>query len=203
MFVLFGCGTAAGQTAIADKLKAAGEETRQTLEALDAAITKAQGALQQLKEMDPEAREAALDESFQSFRQQIVVVLERVDDNGEFMDAMAAAEVQTRRLKAWFERQPADYPRRDETIARLDKALQRFVTLKDEIRGERDTALGLLADIGTRHAQAVQLAKADLVDQALDTVQDVVDSIKGLNGKLRTVVDQAIGVVPDAAVPVQ
>ena len=196
---------ASAQARLTEKLKEEEARVRETVEQLELSISRAQERLRNLSNMKVEAREDELNNIFGQFRERIVDVLNRVDDNAEFMDILAAGEIQVVRLKAWFERQPADYPKRDSTIERLGRARQRLIQLKEDIRSQRDGSLTLLSEIGTAHTQAVQLAKVDLVDDAVNAVQGVVDNIKKLNERLKQAVSSAKEVIDasEAAQPVQ
>jgi prefoldin subunit 5 len=164
------------------------EALKETLRGLDAAIVQAKRALQDVEQLktNPEA----MDEIFDTFKQQIVSVLQGVGPNSELADAIYRAKIAASRLLAWYKRQPTDYPERDKFIAQLEMQLQKFDEQGQAIQLQYREAFQAMTRIAQNYSWYRQAVKTVQIAEAVSALQTVVDELSNLNGRLKNVADK-------------
>lgn len=157
---------------------------------LDSQIKTAKEKLEVVAKMNSEnERESQVDDLFITLREEIYSVLDRLDSNSEFADALNRAKEGAIVLKSWFERQPPDYPNRDQNIDQLDQLIQEFDNVDNQLAESRRIAQEKLSTIIRQHHVTVQQMKIGKVMEALTAARTVVE---GLNEVTRamTVVEE-------------
>lgn len=173
-----------------DALSAAKTEMEDILSNLDTDIVKAKNKLKLVAEMDVTGQNEAVNEIFQGFKKRIIEALQGIDTNSELVDALQGAKEKAIRLQKWFSRQSPDYPHRDEYIARLQKALDDYNEKESKLNQQRTEALNTLSEIGAAHTRALMAVKVGKVEESVQAIQNVVNSLQKLNTSLRTIVNE-------------
>lgn len=178
-----------------DALQKKFEELRGVGTRLEASIKTATEQLNQLSEelrLSPEEQEAQMNSIFQSMRDEVFAVLDKLGGNSELMDALARAKEGTIVLKRWFEKQPPDYPNRDTTISELERQIQEFDANADKIAGGREAAQNQLRTVMMQHRVAIQQLKVGRVADALDSVKAVLGELGSLTEVLQDVAETSV-----------
>lgn len=134
-------------------------------------------------------KETQVDKLFLTLRGEINDVLDKLDSNSDFSDALNRAKEGTIVLKSWYERQPPDYPNRDQDIARLEKAIQEYDLVDQRLTESRNLALDKLSAIIRQHRVIIQQMKIGKVLEAISAAKTVVDGLNELT-KAMTIVEQ-------------
>jgi len=164
------------------------EAVKETLRSLDQAIVRAKRALQDVEQL--KANPEAMDEIFDTFKQQIVSVLQSVGPNSELADAIYRAKIAASRLLAWYKRQPTDYPERDKFIAQLEMQLQKFDEQGQAIQLQYREAFQAMTRIAQNYAWYRQAVKTLQIAEAVSALESVVNELSSLNGRLKSVADK-------------
>lgn len=165
-------------------------ELQKDLEKISLDIDRATSALGQAASIDPNKAKEMVSEAFIAFKEQVTRILTRVGENGELVDALRRAKIAATRLLAWYRRQPADYPNRDDMIARLEASLKRFDEVDRAIQEQRAQANLTLIEIAQRYAAFERMKQVMTISQALAEVDVVVKGLKALNERLRGIADR-------------
>jgi len=157
---------------------------------LDSQIKTAKEKLEVVAKMNSEnERESQVDELFITLREEIYNVLDRLDSNSEFADALNRAKEGAIVLKSWFERQPLDYPNRDQNIDQLDQLIQEFDNVDNQLAESRNIAQEKLSTIIRQHHVTVQQLKIGKVVEALSAARSVVEGLDEVT-RAMTVVEE-------------
>lgn len=150
-------------------------------------------AMEKLEEVakltSEDEKEIQVDKLFITLRDEIYGVLDQLDSNSDFADALNRAKEGTIVLKSWYERQPPDYPSRDQDIARLEKAIQEYDVVDQRLTESRNLALEKLSAVIRQHRVIVQQMKIGKVLEAISAAKTVVDGLNDIT-KAMTVVEQ-------------
>lgn len=184
----------------AERLESAQKDISSLSSSLDTRISAAQTALEDVKKMDePSEREALVSKQFDAIEGEVRSVLEKVSLNSPFMDALDDARAKTLILKRWYERQPADYPDRDHSIARLDKAILEYERQSTSINQTSDDALRALTELGRTRGVILMELKIGKIETSIKRLSELTSALGTLSSKLATI---ASAQLPDAeAVP--
>ena len=156
-------------------------DIEEVLNNLEINIKRAHDKLTGIEKMSQPDQDRAINEVFFGFKKMVIESLESVNSNSPVMDALHGAYDSTARLKGWFERQPDDYPHRDEFVARLDQALDQYKSVQIDVKNERDRALRQLSELGSAHDRALMAAKVGQVEVSVNAIESVVASMRDLN----------------------
>ena len=134
-------------------------------------------------------KESQVDKLFITLRQEIYGVLDQLDSNSDFSDALNRAKEGTIVLKSWYERQPADYPNRDQSIAQLEQAVREYDVVDERLAESRNLAMEKLSTITRQHRVIVQQMKIGKVLEAITAARAVVEGLNDIT-KAMTVVEE-------------
>ncbi|MDX1654964.1 MAG: hypothetical protein R3310_07090 [Candidatus Competibacteraceae bacterium] len=125
-----------------------------------------------------------VDTLFITLRNEITTVLDQLDSNSAYADALNRAREGTIVLKRWYERQPESYPNRDASIQQLERAVQEYGVLDERLEESRNLAQEKLTTVVRQHRIIIQQMKIGKVLEALDSARAVVE---GLNDITRAI----------------
>lgn len=150
-------------------------------------------AMEKLEEVarltSEDEKEIQVDKLFITLRDEIYGVLDQLDSNSDFADALNRAKEGTIVLRSWYERQPPDYPSRDQDITRLDNAIKEYDVVDQRLTESRNLALEKLSAVIRQHRVIVQQMKIGKVLEAISAAKTVVDGLNDIT-KAMTVVEQ-------------
>lgn len=175
-------------------LVSARDDLDRQLSGLSAQIDQAVFKLRDVAKLDPDATKEVMDQVFTGFKQQVAVILDKVGENSDLVDALRLARISAGRLLGWYKRQPASYPGRDSTIAQLETQIQRFDEIEKAVREQRNEAFRTLRYVAQQYSWFVQQQKVIQIVDALDVLDNVVNQMKELNQRLK---DIASNIAPD------
>jgi len=152
---------------------------------LEGTIRKAQADLEEVARLTmQDEREIQIDQLFVSLREEIYVILDQLDSNSPFSDALNRAREGTLVLRAWYQRQPENYPNRDASIQQLDQAVSEYADLNQNLQEGRAVAQDKLAAVIRQHRVVIQQMKIDKVQEALASARAVVDGLNDITHKI-------------------
>ena len=152
---------------------------------LEGTIRKAQADLEEVARLTmQDEREIQIDQLFVSLREEIYVILDQLDSNSPFSDALNRAREGTLVLRAWYQRQPENYPNRDVSIQQLDQAVAEYAQLNGNLQEGRAVAQEKLAAVIRQHRVVIQQMKIDKVQEALASARAVVDGLNDITHKI-------------------
>ncbi len=162
-------------------------------------------AMEKLREVakltSEDEKEIQVDALFITLREEIYGVLNQLDGNSDFADALNRAKEGTIVLKSWYERQPPDYPGRDQDIARLEQAIQEYDIVDQRLTESRNLALEKLSAVIRQHRVIIQQMKIGKVLEAISAARDVVDGLNDIT-RAMTVVEEKTNASLKKAVPI-
>ncbi len=146
-------------------------------------------------------KEVQVDKLFLTLRDEVYGVLDQLDSNGKFSDALNQAKEGTIVLKSWYERQPPDYPNRDQSIAQLDGAVREYDVVDKRLAESRNLAMEKLSTLIRQHRVIVQQMKIGKVLEAIAAARAVVDGLNDIT-KAMSVVEEKTDKSLKTSVPV-
>ena len=161
---------------------------------MQGALASAESALINVETMEVEDGNKMVDEFFQQMKDKVNLMLERLGPNSVLMDNLEGAKANVIVLKRWFERQPADYPNRDQQIVRLEQTLTDYDSLADQIVVGRRGAQEALADLSRANFIRRMEQKVESVERSVEMTKRVLVSLKSLGAGIRQVADQDPGI---------
>ena len=164
------------------------------------ALASAESALDDVKKMKPEDGKAMVDEFFEQMKTKVNVMLDRLGPNSVLMDNLEGAKANVIVFKRWFERQPADYPDRDQQIVRLDQTLMDYDSLADQIVTGRQEAQEALTTLSRGIFYRRMEQKVESVERSVEMTKRVLVSLQGLGAGIRKVAEQEVP-QPAEAIP--
>ena len=132
-------------------------------------------------------KEVQVDALFITLRQEIYAVLDQLDSNSDFADALNRAREGTIVLKSWYERQPPDYPNRDANIAQLEQAIKEYGGVDERLEESRNLALEKLSTVIRQHRVIIQQMKIGKVLEAIASAQAVVEGLNDITKAIAVV----------------
>lgn len=152
---------------------------------LEDSIRKAQADLEEVARLTmQDEREIQIDQLFVNLREEIYVILDQLDGNSDFSDALNRAREGTLVLRAWYQRQPENYPNRDVSIQQLDQAIAEYAEVNQDLQEGREVAQDKLAAVIRQHRVVIQQMKIDKVQEALASARAVVDGLNDITAKI-------------------
>ena len=159
---------------------------------LEGGITTAENALGNVKSMAIADGSAVTDTLFGELKGKVNGMLDGLAPNSVLMDNLEGAKANVIVLKRWFERQPADYPNRDQLIMRVDETIASYGELTDLILAGRQDAQDALRELlRAQFYQSMEL-KVESAELSVDVTKRLVTSLRGLSTKIRDVAEQEI-----------
>ena len=159
---------------------------------LEGAIATAEGALENVKSMEIEDGRAATDALFTQLKGRVNGMLDGLAPNSVLVDNLEGAKANVIVLKRWFERQPPDYPNRDQLIMRVDETIKSYGELTDLILAGRQDAQDALRELlRAQFYQSMEL-KVESAELSVEVTKRLVNSLQNLSTKIRQVAEQEI-----------
>ncbi|MEY6432277.1 hypothetical protein ABC977_07615 [Thioalkalicoccus limnaeus] len=157
---------------------------------LDARIRTAMEKLEEVARLTSEdEKEVEVDSLFFTLRDEVYGVLDQLDLNSDFADALNRAKEGTIVLKSWYERQPPDYPNREQSIAQLERAIQEYDIVDEQLNQSRTLAQEKLSTIMRQHRVILQEMKIGKVLEAIAAARAVVEGLNDITTAM-TVVEE-------------
>lgn len=152
-----------------------------------------QTAMEKLEEVarltSEDEKEVQVDTLFFTLRDEIYGVLDKLDLNSDFADALNRAKEGTIVLKSWYQRQPPNYPNREQSIAELERAIQEYDIVDERLNQSRTLAQEKLSNIMRQHRVIMQEMKIGKVLEAIAAARLVVEGLNDITQSM-TVVEQ-------------
>ena len=159
---------------------------------LEGAITTAENTLGNVKSMVIEDGSAMTDTLFGELKGKVNGMLDGLAPNSVLMDNLEGAKANVIVLKRWFERQPPDYPNRDQLIMRVDETIRSYGELTDLVLAGRQDAQNALRELlRAQFYQSMEL-KVESAELSVEVTKRLVTSLRGLSTKIRNVAEQEI-----------
>ena len=159
---------------------------------MQGAVVTAETALKEVQKMKPADSNRMVNEFFQQMKGKVNLMLERLGPNSVLMDNLEGAKANVIVFKRWFERQPADFPNRDDQIMRLDETLEDYDTLADEIvKGRLDAQEALTMLSRAQFIRSIQ-RKVESVERSVEMTRRVLVALQGLGAGIRKVAEQEV-----------
>jgi len=146
-------------------------------------------------------KEAQVDSLFFTLRDEVYGVLDQLDLNSDFADALNRAKESTIVLKSWYERQPPDYPNREQSIAQLERAVQEYGIVDEQLNRSRALAQEKLSTIMRQHRVILQEMKIGKVLEAIAAARAVVEGLNDITSAM-TVVEEKTNAGLKSSVPI-
>lgn len=159
---------------------------------MDGAITAAESALADVRAMDVEDGREVADTLFDDLKNKVTAMLEGLSPNSVLMDNLEGARANVIVLQRWFERQPPDYPRRDELIMRLDETTRSYGELSGLIRAGRQDAQDALRELMRARFYRSMESKVETAEHSVEVTRNLVASLQNLSAKIRQVAEREI-----------
>ena len=157
---------------------------------LGARIRTAMEKLEEVARLTSEdEKEVQVDNLFFTLRDEVYAVLNQLDLNSDFADALNRAKEGTIVLKSWYERQPPDYPNREQSIAQLERAIQEYDIVDDRLNQSRTLAHEKLSTNRRQHRVILQEMKLGKVLEAIAAARAVVEGLNDITTAM-TVVEE-------------
>jgi hypothetical protein len=164
-----------------------------------------QTAMEKLEEVarltSEDEKEVQVDTLFFTLRDEVYGVLDKLDLNSDFADALNRAKEGTIVLRSWYQRQPPDYPNREQSIAQLDRAIQEYDVVDERLNQSRTLAQEKLSTIMRQHRVIMQEMKIGKVLEAIAAARSVVEGLNDITQAM-TVVEQKTQESLQASVPI-
>ncbi|QGU32362.1 hypothetical protein [Thermochromatium tepidum] len=164
-----------------------------------------QTAMEKLEEVarltSEQEKEAQVDSLFFTLRDEVYGVLNKLDLNSDFADALNRAKEGTIVLKSWYERQPPDYPNREQSIAQLERAIQEYDIVEERLNQSRALAQEKLSTIMRQHRVILQEMKIGKVLEAIAAARSVVEGLNDIT-RAMAVVEQKTQQSLQASIPI-
>ncbi len=169
---------------------------------LNARIRTAMEKLEEVARLTSEQdKQTQVDQLFFTLRDEVYSVLNKLDLNSDFADALNRAKEGTIVLKSWYERQPPDYPNREQSIAQLERAIQEYGIIEERLNQSRALAQEKLSALMRQHRVILQEMKIGKVLDALAAARSVVEGLNDITQAM-AVVEQKTQQTLKTAVPI-
>lgn len=167
---------------------------------MEGALASAVTALDGVKNMTVKDGDAMVDGFFLQMKDKVGVMLDRLGPNSVLMDNLEGAKANVIVFKRWFERQPVDFPNRDQQIVRLEQTLKDYDSLADQIVKGRQEAQEALTMLSRAQFQRRMEQKVESVERSVEMTKRVLASLQGLGAGIRKVAEQSVP-QPSKAIP--
>ena len=185
-------GTGAESVLEREDIETTYSELNKIIADLEGAVATAESALEDVKSMEIEDGNAVTDTLFGELKGKVNGMLDGLAPNSVLMDNLEGAKANVIVLKRWFERQPPDYPNRDQLIMRLDETINRYRELTDLILAGRQEAQDALRELSRAQFYQSMERKVESAEFSVEATKRLVTSLQGLSSKIRQVAEQEI-----------
>ncbi len=165
-------------------------EITKLLTELDGATASAQSALENVKNMDIEKRRVATDKLFENLKREINKVLDGFSPNSVLVDNLEGANARMIVLKRWLERQPPDYPRRDQLIIEVDGTIKRYGELGRSIQSGRRQAQNALRELARTQFYLEIESMVTSASHSVKMTENLVSTLRKLSTKVSELAKQ-------------
>ena len=184
---------AEGEDALArSDIKTSYSEIYEIINDMQGAVTTAESALDDVKNMSMDDGNARVAEYFKQMKDKVNGMLERLGPNSVLMDNLEGAKANVIVGKRWLERQPADFPNRDQQIVQMEQTLADYDDIADDISAGRLEAQQQLANLSRARFYASVQQMVDAIVESVETTKRVVVSLRGLSTAMREVAEQEL-----------
>ena len=173
-----------------NSMDASYDEINNLIVNLQGAIGSAEEALGTVKNMDIDEGKDAADALFSDMKVRVTALLDGLSPNSVLVDNLEGAKANTIVLKRWFERQPPEYPNRDNLIIRLDEVIKQHEALGDSIQAGRQDAQNALKEVSRAQFYQQMERKVESAERSVEVTKRVLDSLKELSSRIRTLADE-------------
>ena len=165
---------------------------------LQGALASAETTLNDVKTMKREDSERMLNEYFKQMKGKVDLMLERLGPNSVLMDNLEGAKSNVIVFKRWLERQPSDYPDRDQLIVRLEQNLKDYDDMADRIVEGRRQAREALTMLARAEFHTSIRLMVDSVELSVKMTKRVLVSLQALGvGILKAAEQTAPSSIPE------
>ncbi|MDE0206071.1 MAG: hypothetical protein OXP66_08585 [Candidatus Tectomicrobia bacterium] len=162
------------------------------------AATTAERVLANVKTMDVESQRTATNSLFDGLKVKVNEMLEGLAPNSVLMDNLEGAKARVIVFKRWFERQPSDYPQRDQLIMRLEATIQSYDELTDQILAGRQQAQNALRELLRAQFYRSMEQMVESAEHSVDVTKRLVVSLQTLSNKVRQLAEEEM---PEQTIP--
>ncbi len=153
----------------------------------------AESALADVKNMKLVEAKKAIDDLYDQLKIDINHVLDRLSPNSVLMDNLEGATANMIALQHWFERQSADYPRRDSLLMRIAEVIKGYEESAEAIQSGRKGAQDALRELmRAQHYQRME-AKVEMAEISVDATRSLVLSLQALSEKIQKLSERESG----------
>ena len=185
-------GTGKGDELEREDIETTYSELNKIIVDLEGAVTTAESALENVKSMEIENGRVATDTLFGQLKGKINGMLDGLAPNSVLMDNLEGAKANVIVLKRWFERQPPDYPNRDQLIMRVEETIKSYRELTELILSGRQDAQDALRELlRAQFYQSMEL-KVESAELSVEVTKRLVTSLQGLSVKIRQLAEQEV-----------
>ena len=157
---------------------------------LQGAIGSAEEALGTVKNMPVDEGKEATDALFSDMKIKVKALLDGLGPNSVLVDNLEGAKANTIVLKRWFERQPPEYPNRDNSIIRLDEVIKQHEALGDSIQAGRQDAQNALKEVSRAQFIRKMELKVRSAERSVEVTKRVLTSLRDLSSRIRVLADE-------------
>ena len=144
----------------------------------------AESALAEVKSMKIEDRDKAVNQFFEGMKIKVNETLNRLAPNSVLMDNLEGAKANMVVLQRWFERQPSNYPNRDELIMRTAEVIKGYDESADTILSGRKEAQDALRELIRAQFYVEMERKVKTAEDSVETTKRLVTSLQALSEKI-------------------
>ncbi len=159
---------------------------------MQGALASAETALDDVKTMEIVDSNAMVDKFFLEMKDKVNVMLERLGPNSVLMDNLEGVKANVIVFKRWYERQPANFPNRDQNIVRLEQTLVDYDRLADQMMKGRQEAQDALTMLSRAQFYRSIEQKVHSVERSVEVTKRVLVSLQGLGAGIRKVAEQDV-----------
>lgn len=177
-----------------EDIETAYSELNKIIVDMEGAVMAAVRALENVKTMEIGDGDGlvATDNLFGQLKDKVNGVLEGLAPNSVLMDNLEGAKANVIVFKRWFERQPPDYPSRDQLIMRLDETITSYQGLTDQILAGRQEGQDALRELSRARFYRSMELKVQSAEFSVEVTKRLVTSLQDLSTKIRQLAEQQV-----------
>ena len=175
-------------------LKTSAADLNELINDLISAATAAETVLGEVKSMEIEDGRKAVDQFFEDMKIKVNETLIRLGPNSVLMDNLEGAKAKMVVLQRWFERQPSDYPDRDQLIMRTAEVIKDYDESADTILSGRKEAQDAVREVTRAIFLRSMTKKVEIAEDSVKVTQRMVTSLQALSDKLTEIAKQEEGI---------
>lgn len=151
---------------------------------LSGTATTAEAALADVKNMKIEEAKEAINDFYEDMKVKVNQALERLAPNSVLMDNLEGAKSKMIVLQRWFERQPPDYPNRDQLVMRVAGVVEGYEESTGVILSGRKDAQDALRQLMRAQFYQGMEAKVETAEFSVEATRRLVSSLQALSDKI-------------------